>query len=145
MVNHHQYDSAIIVMDKFQEFFPNEKFPAELHTYQFPEMYYVCGDTEKGDAYLMKLVNNYSDIVMYYGKMSQKKYLQDYIDDIFSWLIGRPQETQGQKFHRLYQDDFEEGLSLLRHFSEVAKKYERNDLAQEISDRMMLYLSEYYE
>jgi hypothetical protein len=118
-VNHGQFDSAVIVMDKFQEFFPNEKFPAEIHTYQFPEMYYICGDMEKGDDYLTKLVNNYCDKISYYGNMKPK-------------------------FQKYYEDDIDEGFSLLKHFGGVAKKYERNDLAQEISDRMIEYLTLYY-
>ncbi|MBR1514643.1 MAG: DUF2723 domain-containing protein [Bacteroidales bacterium] len=119
MVNHGEYDSAVIVMDKFQEFFPNEKFPAEIHTYQFPEMYYVCGEIEKGDDYMMKLVNNYSEQVVYYGSMKPK-------------------------FREYYDEDFGEAMSLLRHFGDVAKKYDRADIAQLISDRMTEYLMKYY-
>ncbi len=120
LVNHDQFDSAVIVMDKFQEFFPNEKFPAEIHTYQFPEMYYICGATEKGDAYLMNLVNNYCDKIAYYGKMKPK-------------------------FKKYYEEELNEGMSLLKHFGDLAKKYERNELSQDITDRMMQYLSSYYE
>ena len=120
LVNHDQFDSAVIVMDKFQEFFPNEKFPAEIHTYQFPEMYYICGAPEKGDAYLMNLVNNYCDKIEYYGKMKPK-------------------------FKKYFEEDINEGMSLLKHFGDLAKKYERNELAQDISNRMMQYLSSYYE
>ena len=120
LINHQQFDSAVIVMDKFQEFFPNEKFPAEIHTYHFPEMYYACGAMEKGDTYLMYLVDNYSDIVNYYGKMKPK-------------------------FREYYADEFDEGMSLIKHFSDVAKRYERDELAQEISDRLVQYLNLYYE
>jgi hypothetical protein len=120
LVNHDQFDSAVIVMDKFQEFFPNEKFPAEIHTYQFPEMYYICGASEKGDAYLMTLANNYCDKIQYYGKMKPK-------------------------FKKYFEEDIDEGMSLLKHFVDVAKKYERNELAQDISDRMMQYFDLYYE
>ena len=119
LVNHNQFDSAVIVMDKFQEFFPNEKFPAELHTYHFPEMYYRCGETEKGDDYLRKLVNNYSEQVVYYGGMKPK-------------------------FREYYDDDFGEAMSLLKLFGDVAKKYGRTELAQDISDRMSDYLMKYY-
>jgi hypothetical protein len=107
-------------MDKFQEFFPNEKFPAEIHTYQFPEMYYICGATEKGDAYLNTLVANYCDKVRYYGNMKPK-------------------------FRKYFEEEIDEGMSLLKHFGDVAKRYERNGLAQDISDRMMQYLAAYYE
>ena len=119
LVNHQEFDSAIIVMDKYQEFFPSKKFPADIRTLHFPEMYYVCGDSVKGDNYLMQLVNNYCDKISYYGSMKPK--LVEY-----------------------YEDEIGEGLSLLKHFGGVAKKYGRTELAQEISDRMMEYLNLYY-
>ena len=119
LVNHDQFDSAVIVMDKYQEFFPNEKFPAEIHTYQFPEMYYICGATEKGDTYLTNLFNNYCDKVRYYGNMAPK-------------------------FKKYYEEDIDEGMSLLKHFGDVAKKYDRSDLAQQIADQMTQFLSLYY-
>ena len=57
-------------MNKFQEFFPNEKFPYELRMYQYPEMYYVCGDTLAGDDIMLKLVKNASEKVDYYGNIT---------------------------------------------------------------------------
>ena len=106
-------------MDKYQEFFPNEKFPAEIHTYQFPEMYYISGATDKGDAYMTNLVNNYCDKIRYYGNMKPK-------------------------FRDYYEDEIGEGMSLLKHFSDVAKKYERTELTQKIADQMTQFLTLYY-
>ena len=106
-------------MDKYQEFFPNDKFPADIRTYQFPEMYYICGATDKGDDYLSKEVNNYCDKVRYYGNMKPM-------------------------FRKYYEDEIDEGMSLLKHFSDVAKKYERTELAQELADQMTQFLSMYY-
>ena len=119
LVNHAQFDSAVIVMDKFQEFFPNEKFPVEIRTYQFPEMYYICGDTVKGDDYMMKLVNNYCDKIKYYGSMKPK-------------------------FRQYYGEDIDEGMSLLKHFGDVAKRYQRGEISETISDRMVEYMTLYY-
>ena len=118
LVNHGEYDSAVIVMDKYQEFFPNEKFPFEIRQYQFPEMYYICGATEKGDAFLNTIVNNYMEQAIYYCSMKPK-------------------------FRDYYDEDIEEALSLLHHFSDVAKKYERTELAQSISDRLTEFLATY--
>ena len=114
LVNHEQFDSAVIVMDKYQEFFPNDKFPYDLRTYQFPEMYYICGDTVKGDAFLTTLVKNFSDKANYYSSMAPK-------------------------FQKYYEDDIDECLELLRHFGSVAKKYERTEIAEDITDKLMRY------
>ena len=119
LVNHDEFDSAIIVMDKFQEFFPNEKFPYDIRCYQIPEMYYICGDTLKGDQFMRDIAGNFSDKVNYYLGMTPK--FQDY-----------------------YADDIEEGMSLLKHFGGVAKKYNRIELAEWINDKMTQYLSKYY-
>lgn len=119
LTNHGEYDSAVIVMDKYQEFFPNDKFPFEIRTYQFPEMYYVCGATEKGDAFMEAIAQNYCDKVEYYGNMKPK-------------------------FKEYYSEDIEEAMSLLQHFSEVAKRYERNELSEMISSRMREYVTLYY-
>ena len=119
LVNHHQYDSALVVMDKFQEFFPNKKFPVDIRTYQFPEMYYVCGDTLKGDDYMTKLINNYSDKIRYYGNMKPK-------------------------FKKYYQEDIGEGLSLLQHFDKVAGRYNRTEMKELLTDRLSEFLTDYY-
>ncbi len=119
LVNHDEFDSAVIVMDKFQEFFPNDKFPYDIRCYQFPEMYYICGDTLKGDQFMRDIAGNFCDKVSYYGGMKPK-------------------------FRDYYADDIDEGMSLLKHFSGVAKKYNRTELAEWLSDRMTQYLSLYY-
>ena len=120
LVNHGQYDSAVIVMDKFQEFFPNDKFPFEIRLYQYPEMYYICGATEKGDQFLQTIMQNYCDKIEYYGKMKPK-------------------------FRAYYQEDIEEAMSLLQHWGDVAKRHERTELSQTIADRMTEYLTLYYK
>ena len=111
LVSHRQYDSAVIVMDKFQEFFPNEKFPAEVRTYQFPELYYICGDTIKGDNYMTKLINNYGDRLRYYSGMKPK-------------------------FQNYYEEEIGEALSLLSHFDKVANKYNRTTMQEMIAKRL---------
>jgi len=119
LVNHGQLDSAVVVMDKFVEFFPNEKFPYEIHTYQFPEMYYACGAIEKGDEYMRKIVKNYCDKIEYYGNMQPK-------------------------FKAYYNEDIQEGMSLLQHFNDVSKRYNRMEMNDMITSKMNEYLTLYY-
>ena len=118
MVNHGEFDSAVIVMDKYQEFFPNDKFPFDIRLYQFPEMYYISGATEKGDDFLSKISDNFFEKARYYSGMKPK--FQDY-----------------------YAEDIEEALSLMNHFKEVAKKYGRDELAQTITDEMASLVNYY--
>ena len=119
LVNHGEFDSAVIVMDKYAEFFPNEKFPYDIRLYQFPEMYYASGATEKGDEFMITLVQNYCDKVVYYGNMKPK-------------------------FRSYYKEEIQEAMSLLQHWGDVAKRYDRTELQSLISSRMNEYLSLYY-
>ena len=120
LVNHGQLDSAVVVMDKFVEFFPNEKFPYEIRTYQFPEMYYACGAIEKGDQFMQDMVKNYCDKVEYYGNMQPK-------------------------FQSYYKEDLQEAMSLLQHFNEVSKRYDRIELNEMITSKMNEYITRYYK
>ena len=119
LVNHAQYDSAVIVMDKYVEFFPNEKFPYELRTYLFPEMYYTCGAVEKGDQFMNTIVKNYCDKIEYYGNMKPK-------------------------FKAYFHEDIQEAMSLLQHFNEVSKRHNRMELNNLITSKMNEYLTLYY-
>ena len=119
LTNHGEFDSAVVVMDKYIEFFPNDKFPFDIRLYQFPEMYYVCGATEKGDQFMQAIVQNYCDKIDYYGNM-------------------KPQ------FRDYYEEDINEAMSLLQHWGDVAKRYERADMSDLISSKLTDYLSLYY-
>ena len=119
LVNHQEYDSAVIVMDKYQEFFPNEKFPFGLRLYQFPEMYYVCGAVEKGDDFMSKMVKNCCDKIDYYGNMEPK-------------------------FAEYYADDIDEQLSILRQMQLTARQYDRSELSEQLLGLLNTYLQKYY-
>lgn len=118
LVNHQQYDSAVIVMDKYQEFFPNEKFPFELRLYQFPEMYYLCGAMEKGDDAMRKLVKNAKDKADYYLGMKPK-------------------------FTDYFQDDIDEQVSILGQMQLTAKRFDRQEMKSELDAIMNEYLLRY--
>ena len=119
LVNHQEYDSAIVVMDKFQEFFPNEKFPYGLRLYQFPEMYYRCGAMDKGDEFMRKMIKNCVDKAEYYGGMEPK-------------------------FVDYYTEDIDEQVSILHQMQTVANQYGRLELKSELDPIMQDYLQRYY-
>ena len=119
LVNHQEYDSAIVVMDKYQEFFPNEKFPFALRLYQFPEMYYVSGAPDKGDDFMRKLVKNCRDKADYYGNMEPR-------------------------FADYYEEEIDEQITIMRQMQLTARQYERTELQAEMDDIMNYYLERYY-
>ena len=119
LVNHGDYDKAIEAMDTYQEFFPNEKFPYGLRLYQFPEMYYICGDSLKGDDFMRKMVKNSRDKVEYYGNMEPK-------------------------FAKYFEEDIDEEISILRQMQLTARQYDRSDMKAELEPMMNKYLQKYY-
>ena len=111
LATHQQYDSAIRVLDKYQEFFPLDKFPADKNTRSFVWIYYESGAEDKGDSYLMELLNNYCDILNFYGKMDSK-------------------------FITIYGPEIKDGLRQVNALRTMANEYKRDKMAQEISDRL---------
>lgn len=111
LISNQQYDSATIVLDKFQEFFPNTKFPYDLRVYSFPTMYYACQAYEKGDTMLMDIVNNYYDKILYI--MGQKEGIIDY-----------------------YYEDLEEAFNVISHMGKVSKDYNRPDITKNIEEKL---------
>ena len=119
LVNHQEYDSAVVVMDTYQKFFPNEKFPYEIRLYQFPEFYYAADEIEKGDEFMEKLVKNACDKVDYYGNMERK-------------------------FSKYYEDLIGEQLSLLRQLQLTAREYGRTELEKQLESQLATYLRRFY-
>ena len=119
LVSHMEYDSAVVVMDKFQELFPNKKFPYDIRLYQFPEMYYVCEEIEKGDEFARTLLKNCYDKVEYYGNMAPK-------------------------FADYFEEDMGEQISIIRHLMSVCKRYERTDLQDEMESKLNEYVQLYF-
>ena len=115
-VNRERYQEAIIVMDKCQEFFPDEKIPYGFY-YEgyFPELYYKAGATDKGDDVLMKIAANATDELRYYKSLKPK-------------------------FTEYYKDDIHEALSLVNTMADTAKRYRRYDIQQELDQVVNEYL-----
>ena len=116
LINHHELDSAVMVLDKYLEFFPCEKFPYDLRMYSFPEMYYACHADEKGDAFVLDFMDICCDKIEFYSKMKEP-------------------------FRSYYQETIEEQLSIIQHVGKITLRYGRNELSEEISNMLTQYSS----
>ena len=116
LVNRKRYDEAVTVMDKCLEFFPDERIPYGFY-YEgyFPDFYYRCGATEKGDDVLKKIAANAIDNLRYYN-------------------------TLEPKFIEYYKDDIHEDLSLLNTMADTAKRNRRYDIQDELDKKVDEYL-----
>lgn len=107
LINCHQNDSAVAVLDKCQEFFPDEKIPYDMYMMTYPEIYYRAGAMEKGDEMVNTIIANCLDNLQYYGEI-------------------------GPKFIGYYKEDIRENLAMINQLDDVAKKYKRIDLSNNL-------------
>ena len=137
LINHQKFDSAVIVLDKYQEFFPIEKFHSDASSNLFPYLYYCCGTRstienpkdsiidkaamDKGDAYLMQLIDDYCDIVDFYAKMDPK-----------FWMLYKNEIT-------------DDGLSPLFELRSITSEFNNTKMYQEINTRLNRIPSGIYE
>lgn len=103
LLNCNRNDSAIAVLDKCLEFFPNEKIPYDFYMYPYPEIYYQAGAIEKGDALIEDIIDNCIENLNYYANL----------DD---------------EFIAYFDEAIKENLSLINEMSRVAARNKRNEL-----------------
>jgi Amino acid transporters len=115
-VSRQRYEEAITVMDKCQEFFPDEKIPYGFY-YEgyFPDLYYKAGAMEKGDDVLRKIAANATDELRYY-------------------------KTLSPKFAEYYKDNIHDALSLVNTMADSAKRNRRYELQEELDKVVNDYL-----
>ncbi|MFA8451506.1 MAG: protein O-mannosyl-transferase family [Bacteroidales bacterium] len=65
-------DSAVMVIDKCLEFFPNKKFSYDRYMIPFVQMYYDAGATEKANNLLMDIATRYEQDLDYYARLNGK-------------------------------------------------------------------------
>jgi tetratricopeptide (TPR) repeat protein len=120
LVELHQYDSAVKVLDKGIEFFPNEKFPFDYYTSHWAMLYYQAGATEKANKVVEQIFQRYLDDLGYYNSLDNK-FLDYYSDDIRMALTALQQLAQlakdnGQKeLGKKLDKTFKEQLGILKH------------------------------
>lgn len=122
LVNRQRYEEAVTVMDKCQEFFPDEKIPYGFY-YEgyFPDFYYRCGADEKGDEILRKIAANATDELRYY-------------------------KTLKPRFAEYYKESIHSALSLVNTMADTAKRNRRYDLQHELDavvDEYLTYFMQY--
>ena len=116
LVNRERYEEAIAVMDKCQEFFPDNKIPYGFY-YEgyFPELYYRSNAPEKGDDVLLKIAANATDELRYF-------------------------KTLEPRFAEYYKEDIHDALSLVNTMADCAKRNRRYDIQHQLDQVVNDYL-----
>ncbi len=116
LMDEKKYDSAIIVLDKVIELFPNEKFPFDYGMISWADFYYKAGADDKGDAVVDTIVNRYEEDLDYYSSLNDN-------------FVGE------------YQDQIQEGLATLQRLMQVTNQNGRKDKSKEIEKSFYDYIS----
>ncbi len=69
LIKENKKDSAIVVLDKCLEFFPDEKFTYDYYILPFADAYYEAGAAEKGNKIVERLVEIYEGNLNYYSSL----------------------------------------------------------------------------
>lgn len=120
LVNRNQNDSAIAVLDRCQEFFPDEKIPYDLYMMAYPEIYYQAGAVEKGDELINKIIDNCLDNLRYF-------------------------ESLDSRFVSYYTEDIRENLAMINEMSNVAAKAKRSELKTRLDNTLEQEFNKFLE
>ncbi len=109
LLNRGQNDSAVAVIDKCLEFFPDEKIPYDFYMLAYPDIYYKAGAAEKGDALIDAIIANCVDNLRYFGGLNER-------------------------FVPYYAETIRENLAMINEMSNIAAKNGRYELKQRLEN-----------
>jgi len=107
LVEEQKMDSAIKVLDRCQEVFPNNKITYDYYMIQFAEVYYRAGAVEKGNKMLETLTRLYVEDITYYTKLKP---------DIAKY----------------YEKDKQQAAAVLQRIQQVADGYKQSQISKKI-------------
>jgi hypothetical protein len=107
LLNRGQNDSAVAVLDRCLEFFPDEKIPYDFYMLAYPEIYYKAGAVEKGDELIDVIINNCLDNLRYFNELNDR-------------------------FVPYYAETIRENLAMINEMSNIASRNSRHELKMEL-------------
>ncbi len=110
LINIGKYDEAIKLMDKYFILFPDSKYPYDMFTIPFAELYYKAGEPGKANKIMERIGQIYAQNLDYYYMFR-----------------GRWREY--------YSDDIAQGLGVLRRIYHLAQENNQLKLANDV-DRL---------
>jgi len=109
LVIENKKDSAIKVLDRCLEIFPNNKIPFDIYMSPIPEIYYRAGAITKGNKMVEILAKVYEDNLNYYFSLPAK-------------------------FSDNYDNEKQQNLSVLHRLAVVSKQFKQTQLSKKIED-----------
>ena len=113
-----QNDSAVAVIDKCIELFPNNKIPFDYYMVAYPEIYYKAGAPEKAEAMIKTIVDNSEDNLRYFSEL----------DD---------------RFVDYYASEIRDNLAVINEMSNVAKRNKNIELGMQLENTLDTYFAKF--
>lgn len=118
LIENNKKDSAIVVLDRCQYFFPNEKIPYDIYTLPFVDAYYEAGAFEKGNEVSEIILNNFEQNLEYYSSLNAH-------------------------FSKNYDQEKQRAFAVLQQLSKLAKQNKQDELASRIDSVFSIQLENY--
>ncbi|MCD4747694.1 MAG: DUF2723 domain-containing protein [Bacteroidales bacterium] len=108
LLDENKKDSAIALLDRCLEVFPDEKIIFDMYMISFADVYYKAGAIDKANAITERLFNIYTDNLNYYNSLTKEK------------LIN------------YFETDKQQALGILQRLSMMAKNNQQTELHTKI-------------
>jgi tetratricopeptide (TPR) repeat protein len=118
LIDLNRNDSAVKVLDKCQESFPNSKICYDIYTMPMVEAYYDAGAPAKAVEASEILFNNFVADLDYYG-------------------------SQTEYFKKYYQQEIERAFAVLQQLAMLAKRNKQTEHASKIEAEMNMLLDKF--
>ena len=79
-------DSAVALLDRCFEMFPDEKIPYDMYMIPFADIYYEAGEMEKGNAITERIFEIYNQNIEYYNRLNKR--LAKYYETDYNQSLG---------------------------------------------------------
>lgn len=113
-------DSAVKVIDKCLEFFPDDKMAFDFYMMYYPDLYYKAGATDKGDNLVNTIVTNALDNINYYDSLKPR-------------------------FKKYYTESIRENLALINQMYDITSKNKRTELSNELQSILNEKITMFYD
>ena len=100
-------DSAVALLDRCFEMFPDEKIPYDMYMIPFADIYYEAGEMEKGNAITERIFEIYNQNIEYYNRLNRR-------------------------LAKYYETDYNQSLGILQRLSMMARTNKQTELYNKI-------------
>ncbi len=111
LVDENKNDSAVVVLDTCQRYFPNDKITYGIYTMPLIETYYDAGAFGKGNTAAELLATNFQQDLQYYGSLDRY-------------------------FKKYYENETQQAFAVIQQLSMLAKRYGQEETGTKLDEML---------